>query len=93
MTSARADLALSPDEITIENGVVNGIAHNIGSASAPCEVALVDAKGEVVARQNLGMLEAPLDLLARRKSFALKLPTPAQNGHPTLPRAHAARTL
>jgi hypothetical protein len=56
---ARADLALSPLQIEVHGNTVTGMAHNIGAADAPCEVALVRPDGKVVARQSLGILRAP----------------------------------
>jgi hypothetical protein len=69
----RADLALASREITVgADGLVEGVAHNIGSAAAPAVVvALVDAEGRRHGRVDLGRLEAPLDLRPRRLSFQL----------------------
>lgn len=67
---ARADLALSPQEVKLEGGKVRGVIHNIGvMASDEVEVALLDAAGKIVARKALGALAAPLDLVPRTAAF------------------------
>jgi hypothetical protein len=69
----RADLALAAREITVKDGVVEGVAHNIGSKDvADAVVALVDASGATVKKISLGKLDAPLDLMARRVDFKLE---------------------
>ena len=75
----RADLALSAGEVRVEKGVVTGVVHNIGGKDAPAfVVALLDAAGKVRARQDLGPLAAPLDLLPKRLPFRLALPAGAR---------------
>ncbi|MFH1570057.1 MAG: hypothetical protein ABIL09_18845, partial [Gemmatimonadota bacterium] len=68
----RADLALSALEVAVRDGAVEGVVHNIGSAEAPAVVALVDPRGNVRTRQELGSLAAPLDLRPRRVPFRLE---------------------
>jgi hypothetical protein len=69
----RADLALAARELTVKDGVLEGVAHNIGSKDvADAVVALVDASGAVVKKVSLGKLEAPLDLVARRVDFRVE---------------------
>jgi hypothetical protein len=71
----RADLALAAREVSVKGDTLTGVAHNIGSADAADVVAaVVDVQGRQVAKQSLGKLEAPLDLVPRRKEFSLKLP-------------------
>jgi hypothetical protein len=72
--SGRPDLALSPLDIQIKSGQVNGSVHNLGGASVDCELALVDGNGRVLDRIQLGQLEAPLDLKPRRVEFEIDLP-------------------
>ncbi|OGV61661.1 MAG: hypothetical protein A3K19_15270 [Lentisphaerae bacterium RIFOXYB12_FULL_65_16] len=77
----RPDLALSPLDVKVTDGGVEGVAHNIGAAAAPsCEVALLDPSGRVVARQALGPIEAPLDLLPRRQPFSFAGVRPQGDG-------------
>ena len=77
----RPDLALSPLDVKVTDGGVEGVAHNIGAAAAPsCEVALLDPSGRVVARQALGPIEAPLDLLTRRQPFSFAGVRPQGDG-------------
>lgn len=68
----RADLALSAREISVRGNAVEGVAHNIGSAAAAAVIALVDEGGRERARQNIGSLEAPLDLYPRRRAFVFE---------------------
>jgi len=78
---SRADLAIAAREVEIQGDVLSGTVHNIGSAdAAEVEVAVVNAEGKAVARQSLGKLEAPLDLVARRREFKLQLPAGARKG-------------
>jgi hypothetical protein len=66
----RPDLAIAAREIEAKGGVVSGVVHNIGGGEAPAfEVALMDAAGKTVARQQLGPLAAPLDLEPKRLAF------------------------
>lgn len=68
----RADLALSPSEIHVEDGVVKGVAHNIGSRRVESfDIALVDGKGVARFRKAFGPLDAPLDLVPKRLDFAI----------------------
>ena len=68
----RADLAISPMEIRVQDGIVNGVAHNIGAKTARAIMALRDPGGRVVSRTDLGQLDAPLDLIPKRQPFTLK---------------------
>ncbi|MGC9318978.1 MAG: carbohydrate-binding family 9-like protein, partial [Armatimonadota bacterium] len=50
----RADLALSPLDTAVEEGVARGVVHNIGVAPvASAEIALLSPAGEVVQRETL----------------------------------------
>jgi hypothetical protein len=69
----RADLALSPKEIVVKDGAVEGVLHNIGTKDVMNAVAaLVDAKGEVVSKVSFLKVEAPWDLEPRRMNFRLE---------------------
>ncbi len=77
----RADLALAAREITVRGNRVSGVVHNIGSTDAhEVVVALTDARGKVLDRKSLGSLAAPNDLVAKRMSFDLTLPSNAGRG-------------
>ena len=77
----RADLALAAREIEIRDGQIHGVVHNLGAANVDeVVVAVVDASGKVLQRQSLGVLPAPLDLIPKRKSFAMPLPGRPQAG-------------
>ncbi len=68
----RADLALAAREIRIDGNRVTGAVHNIGARAAQnVVVAIVDANGNVLDRDSLGALEAPLDLMPKQKAFSL----------------------
>ncbi|MCY3022838.1 MAG: hypothetical protein NTW87_27985 [Planctomycetota bacterium] len=70
---ARADLALSRTELKVQGGKVTGRAHNLGSRDVPdAVVALLDDKGQVVARKSLGKIAAPLDLTPQAVPFELE---------------------
>ena len=76
----RADLALSPREILVSDGVVQGVAHNIGSRDVDAvAVELVDAAGRVQQRQGLGNMAAPVDLEPVRVAFRFD-GVPAEHG-------------
>ena len=78
----RADLAIAAREVEIEGREVKGMVHNLGSAEAPdLQIAVADATGRVVVKKSLGKLEAPVDLLPRRKAFALQLPQGKKEGY------------
>ncbi len=71
---ARADLAVCDEEVTRDGGNVKVVVHNIGSAPAPkFAVALLDAKGAVIASADAAALEAPLDLIPRTLTLALPM--------------------
>ncbi len=79
--TVRPDLALAAREITVRGNRVSGVVHNIGSTDAhEVVVALTDARGKVLDRKSLGSLAAPNDLLAKRVSFELTLPSNAGHG-------------
>ncbi len=73
--TARADLAIAARELSVENGQVRGIVHNIGAAEASAfTIAAVDASGTVLSSARLGPLAAPVDLEPKRLPFRLPLP-------------------
>lgn len=66
----RPDLAIAAREISTADGVVSGVVHNIGAKPVRSYVvALVDAAGELRARETLGPLAAPTDLEPKRQPF------------------------
>jgi hypothetical protein len=75
----RPDLAITVRETRIVRRTVSGVVHNIGSAAAAdVLVAVVDSRGQVIAKTQLGNLDAPLDLHRRIKTFSLTLPGAAR---------------
>jgi hypothetical protein len=77
----RADLAIAAREVQPQGNTLRGTVHNIGSAdAADAVVAVVDAAGRTVARQSLGRLPAPVDLVPRRLPFILSLPRRSEKG-------------
>lgn len=77
----RADLALSKREVTLNGRQLTAVAHNIGILPvADVQAAVLDADGKTVARQSLGELAAPLDLIPRTKSFTITLPSAPGRG-------------
>jgi len=75
----RADVALSPLDLKVENGKVSAVAHNIGNIDAEnVEVALLDAAGKTLQKKSLGKLKAPLDLEPTRVPFDFELPADAK---------------
>ncbi|MFC1607914.1 hypothetical protein ACFL47_08085 [Candidatus Latescibacterota bacterium] len=77
----RADLAIAAREVTVNGTTITGTIHNIGSKSvADAVVAVVDNNGSEIARATVERLDAPLDLVPRRASFTIELPTKAVSG-------------
>ena len=77
----RADLAVAAREVAVDGDALKATAHNLGSSPvANVEVAVLDANDKVVARKSLGRLDAPLDLVPRRKAFSLALPKGVRKG-------------
>jgi hypothetical protein len=74
----RADLAVAARECSLDGLTVSGILHNIGSKDAgSVSIAVLDGNGEIVLKKAIGSIEAPLDLVPRRKEFSLVLPRKA----------------
>ncbi len=76
----RPDLALSVREVTVEGTALHAVAHNIGAAAAPVVAAVLDQQGNVLVQQDLGLLDAPLDLQPRRLPITLRLPRAVEPG-------------
>ncbi|MCE5249497.1 hypothetical protein LLG96_04675 [bacterium] len=77
----RADLAIAAREVSVEGTSIRGTIHNIGSSAVDnAVVAVVDGKGEVIAKQSLGRLDAPLDLVPRTADFSIDLPRAPEQG-------------
>jgi hypothetical protein len=68
---SRADLAIAAREISVANGKVTGVVHNIGCAEADVVMSLVDANGKALRTRKFGPLAAPLDLQPRTLAFEL----------------------
>ncbi len=76
----RADLAVAARECLLDGLTVSGILHNIGSKDAgSVTIAVLDGSGEILLKKAMGGIEAPLDLVPRRKEFSLTLPRKAGN--------------
>jgi hypothetical protein len=59
----RPDLAVGPDDVTLENGAATVTVHNIGgSASPPCRVAVRASNGDVLGAGQIPGLQPPHDL-------------------------------
>jgi hypothetical protein len=70
--TARPDLAIGPDDVAREGGLVKVTVHNIGAAAAPASrVELRDAQGKVICKADVPALEAPLDLRPRTAEVSL----------------------
>ncbi|MFC1509272.1 CARDB domain-containing protein [Candidatus Omnitrophota bacterium] len=70
----RADLAINAREIELVGDTVSGTLHNIGSSNAEgIVVALIDGEGNVIAQKTIDAIDAPLDLVPRRKNFSIPL--------------------
>ena len=66
----RPDLAIAAREISVSDGVLSGVVHNIGATpAASYVVALADAEGVLRARKTFGPLAAPADLEPKRRPF------------------------
>ena len=71
----RADLAVTAREFSINGSTVKGTLHNIGSKNTDkVTIAVLDNNGNVVMEQMVDGIEAPLDLVPRRKQFTFVLP-------------------
>jgi len=71
----RADLAMTAREFSLDGSTVNGMLHNIGSKNVDTVIiAVLDNTGKVMLKQSVGPIEAPLDLVPRRKKFSILLP-------------------
>jgi hypothetical protein len=69
---ARADLAMSAEDIVNNGKTLKITVHNIGSKAAKkIVVAAVDASGKVLAKSSIASLEAPLDLMPRTATVEL----------------------
>ena len=77
----RADLAITDREIRVEGGKLAGTIHNIGSTDAhKVVVAVLDASGRTISREDIGSLPAPVDLVPKRLDFTLSLPERPKEG-------------
>jgi Carbohydrate binding domain len=77
----RADLAVSAREIRYNGRTMECTVHNLGSAPArDFDVAIVDAKGQIVAKARIAKLDAPLDLMPRTATIRITLPTAPAKG-------------
>lgn len=77
----RADIAISAREIQVQGKLLTGTVHNIGSKrTGEIIAAVVDAKGRRVAEESLGTLDAPIDLVPKKRSFRIVLPAAPGKG-------------
>jgi hypothetical protein len=73
--SIRADLAITAREVEVNDNILTGVVHNIGSKDVrDVVVAVVDADGQSVSRKSLGELAAPVDLIPKSLQFTIELP-------------------
>ena len=73
--SIRADLATTAREVDVNDNVLTGVVHNIGSKDVrDVVIAVVDADGQAVMRKSLGGLAAPVDLIPKSVQFTIELP-------------------
>jgi hypothetical protein len=69
---ARADLAVSQEDLALSEAAVRVTVHNLGAAAVEgAIVALADARGAVLASAVLPRLDPPLDLLPRTATIEL----------------------
>jgi hypothetical protein len=73
--SARADLGIGRDDVTVKGSTVSVIVHSLGAQDvAAARVELVDAGGKVLSTAATPALKAPRDLLPKTAKVALKIP-------------------
>jgi hypothetical protein len=71
----RPDLAISAREIRIQGDTLVVPVHNIGSADAPAtEIVVKDDNGQILAREQVPPLAAPLDLIPKIHTLPMPLP-------------------
>lgn len=74
----RPDLAISAREIHIEGDTLAVPVHNIGSADAPAtEIVVKDEQGQILTREQVPPLAAPLDLIPKIHTMRLSIPSVA----------------
>jgi hypothetical protein len=73
---ARPDLGISKDDVAVGERKISVTVHSLGAEDTqPTTLALVDQRGTVVASAPVPRLEAPADLLPRRTTISLAIPT------------------
>lgn len=74
------DLAISAQEIRIEDDALVVPVHNIGSADAPAtKIVVKDAQDQILARKQVPPIAAPLDLIPKIHTLRLSIPV-AESG-------------
>ena len=77
----RPDLAIAAREVTVGDGQVEVILHNIGGAEATnVRVALVSESGERIAETTVASIAAPLDLEPKRIPVTVEIARPVAPG-------------
>jgi hypothetical protein len=73
---ARPDLGISKDDVVISERKISVTVHSLGAIDTqPSTLAFVDESGKVLATAPMPRLEAPVDLLPRRTTVTLAIPT------------------
>jgi hypothetical protein len=73
-TANRPDIGIGPEDVAVEDGMVNLTVHSLGALDAPVGTAkLIDAKGNVLARVAIPAIPAPLDLEPKTVKVALPI--------------------
>jgi len=75
------DLAISAREIHMEGDTLVVPVHNIGSADAPAtEIVVKDDHGQILAREQVPPIAAPLDLIPKIHTVRLSISAPTPGG-------------
>ena len=73
---SRPDLGIDRDDVKIANGSMKVTVHSLGGVDAPAAMVVVrDRAGKVLAQVKTPPLKAPLDLVPKTATVALKLPS------------------
>ena len=73
---ARPDLGISKDDVVMRERKISVTVHSLGAMDTqPTTLALVDQSGKVLVSAPVPRLEAPADLLPRRTTVTLAIPT------------------
>jgi hypothetical protein len=73
---ARPDLGISKDDVVMRERNISVTVHSLGAVDTqPTTLALVNESGKVLASASVPSLESPADLLPRRTTVTLAIPT------------------